>query len=136
MRLIDADALFAKLKSHFELFKHSELMEDLIRRDEMLTAMADVINAPTVDAVFCTNCGGLVNGGNEQMDRKVKGLRIILTDERSLFYGADQYTDYYIKNNFLMVVDNETLIAMHTLNIISSVILVYEDEPMFEGEVV
>lgn len=135
MRIINADECKAKLRELKKIYK-GDIPMYKVHRNTIDDCIDLLDECPTIDAVFCTNCGALVDGGNEQMDRKVKGLRIILTDERSLFYGADQYTDYYIKNNFLMVVDNETLIAMHTLNIISSVILVYEDEPMFEGEVV
>ena len=54
MRLIDADALKEKFKEHYDLFvsayKNEQDMsvEDKSRVDEILSGMAEVINAPTV----------------------------------------------------------------------------------------
>ena len=50
MRLIDADALFTKQKSHADLFKGSDKHDDIIRRDEATMALAEIQNAPTIEA--------------------------------------------------------------------------------------
>lgn len=50
MRPIDADALFLKQKSHADLFKGSDIHDDIIRRDEATTALAEILNAPTIEA--------------------------------------------------------------------------------------
>lgn len=61
-RLIDANALLSKFKEHrdlyapsWEAFKVSSINVKS-RVDEIDTCMADVINAPTVDAVEVVRC--------------------------------------------------------------------------------
>lgn len=50
MRPIDADALYLKHKSHADLFKGSEIHDDIVRRDEATMALAEILNAPTIEA--------------------------------------------------------------------------------------
>ena len=50
MRPIDADALSLKQKSHADLFKGSEIHDDIIRRDEATMALAEILSAPTIEA--------------------------------------------------------------------------------------
>lgn len=50
IRLIDANALFLKQKSHADLFKDSGIHDDIIRRDEATMALAEILNAPTIEA--------------------------------------------------------------------------------------
>jgi hypothetical protein len=49
VRLIDANALFLKQKSHADLFKDSETHDEIIRRDEATAALAEIMNAPTIE---------------------------------------------------------------------------------------
>lgn len=49
MRPIDADALYLKHKSHADLFKGSEIHDDIVRRDEATMALAEILNAPTIE---------------------------------------------------------------------------------------
>lgn len=51
MRLIDADALKAKQQEDADLFINDSTISGKIRRDEALNAVANIVNAPTVDAV-------------------------------------------------------------------------------------
>lgn len=80
MRLIDADALFTKQKSHADLFKGSDKHDDIIRRDEATMALAEIQNAPTIEAeterhgrwnyrheddwCYCTACGTDAEGSD------------------------------------------------------------------------
>ena len=48
IRLIDANALFLKQKSHADLFKDSKTHDEIIRRDEATAALAEIINTPTI----------------------------------------------------------------------------------------
>lgn len=50
VRLIDANALFLKQKSHADLFKDSETHDDIVRRDEATMALAEILNTPTIEA--------------------------------------------------------------------------------------
>lgn len=50
VRLIDANALFLKQKSHVDLFKCSGIHDDVIRSDEATMALAEILNAPTIEA--------------------------------------------------------------------------------------
>ena len=47
--LIDRDALFLKQKAHADLFADSTVHDDIVRRDEATAALAEIINAPTVN---------------------------------------------------------------------------------------
>ena len=66
-RLIDANALLRKLKQHHDLFidaweGFSNLPEkDKARVDEISNCIADVFNAPTVEAVEVCRCKDCVN---------------------------------------------------------------------------
>ena len=57
VRPIDADLLFLKQKSHADLFKGSAAHDDIIRRDEAMAALAEIMNAPTIESEVCPNCG-------------------------------------------------------------------------------
>ena len=48
VRLIDANALFMKQKSHADLYANSTVHDDMVRRDEALAALAEILNAPTI----------------------------------------------------------------------------------------
>ena len=143
MRIINADECKAKLRELKKIYK-GDIPMYKVHRNTIDDCIDLLDECPTIDAVFCTNCGALVNRGNEQMDRKVKGLRISFKEPKevmasraqALFYGAALYTEYFIKDGFLMIVDGETLIAMYALDEIFSVKLIFEGEPEFEGEVV
>ena len=50
-RLIDADALFAVVKGHHDLYKGATNPADKARRDECLQVMCDINDAPTIDAI-------------------------------------------------------------------------------------
>lgn len=50
VRLIDANALFLKQKAHADLFKDSDIHDDIIRRDEATMALAEILNAPTIES--------------------------------------------------------------------------------------
>jgi hypothetical protein len=69
VRLIDANAIVEKLQSYYESLSH-DVYSELIRRDEVSSCIAELINAPTIDAqpvkrgkwetkggVHCTRCG-------------------------------------------------------------------------------
>ena len=49
-RLIEADALFAVVQRHHDLYKCATNPADKARRDECLQVMCDINDAPTVDA--------------------------------------------------------------------------------------
>lgn len=49
IRLIDANAIVEKLKSYYEALSH-DVQFELIRRDEVSSCIAELINAPTIDA--------------------------------------------------------------------------------------
>jgi hypothetical protein len=49
MRLVDADNIVAKLKSYYEALS-PDVQSELIRRDEVSSCIAELINAPTIDA--------------------------------------------------------------------------------------
>lgn len=51
MRLIDADALFAVVKGHHDLYNGATNPTDKARRDENLQVMCDITDAPTIDAI-------------------------------------------------------------------------------------
>lgn len=51
MEYIERDTLLAQLQMHADLFKGSTLRTDIARRDEALTAVSDVINAPAADVI-------------------------------------------------------------------------------------
>jgi len=50
-RMIDADALFAVVKGHHDLYNGATNPADKARRDECLQVMCDINDAPTVDAI-------------------------------------------------------------------------------------
>lgn len=47
--LIDRDALLLKQKAHADLFADSTVHDDIVRRDEATAALAEIINASTVN---------------------------------------------------------------------------------------
>ena len=47
--LIDRDALLLKQKAHADLFIDSTMHDDIVRRDEATAALAEIINAPSVN---------------------------------------------------------------------------------------
>lgn len=49
MRLIDADALKAKQQEDADLFINAVSLVEKARRDEALNAVANIVNAPTID---------------------------------------------------------------------------------------
>lgn len=51
MRPIDADALFAVVKGHHDLYKGATNPADKARRDECLQVMCDINDALTIDAI-------------------------------------------------------------------------------------
>lgn len=51
MRPIDADALFAVVKGHHDLYNGATNPTDKARRDENLQVMCDITDAPTIDAI-------------------------------------------------------------------------------------
>ena len=51
MRLIDADALFAVVKGHHDLYNGATNPTDKTRRDENLQVMCDITDAPDIDAI-------------------------------------------------------------------------------------
>lgn len=56
MRLVDADVLKAKQQEDADLFIGDNTLSGKSRRDEALNAVANIINAPTVDAVEVVRC--------------------------------------------------------------------------------
>jgi len=50
-RLVDADALFAVVRGHHDLYKGATNPTDKARRDECLQMMCDINDAPTIDAI-------------------------------------------------------------------------------------
>lgn len=50
-RMIDADALFAVVKGHHDLYKGAINPADKARRNECLQMMCDITDAPTIDAI-------------------------------------------------------------------------------------
>lgn len=50
VRLIDANAIVWKLKSYYEALS-PDVQSELIRRDEVSSCIAELINAPTIDAI-------------------------------------------------------------------------------------
>jgi len=50
-RIIDADALFAVVKRHHDLYNGATNPADKARRDECLQVMCDINDAPTIDAI-------------------------------------------------------------------------------------
>ena len=50
-RLIDADALMKAVKQHHDFFSGAMVDSDKARRDELHQVMADIVNAPTIDAI-------------------------------------------------------------------------------------
>lgn len=50
IRLIDANAIVEKLKSYYE-YLSPDVQSELIRRDEVSSCIAELINAPTIDAI-------------------------------------------------------------------------------------
>ena len=50
-RLIDADALFAVVKGHHDLYNGATNPTDKARRDENLQVMCDITDAPDIDAI-------------------------------------------------------------------------------------
>ena len=51
MKLIDADALLGIVKQHHDFFSGAMLQADKARRDELSQVMADIVNAPAIDAI-------------------------------------------------------------------------------------
>lgn len=51
MHLIDGDALMKIVKQHHDFFSGAMINSDKARRDELHQVMADIVNAPTVDAI-------------------------------------------------------------------------------------
>ena len=49
VRLIDGNAIVEKLKSYYETLS-PDVQSELIRRDEVSSCIAELINAPTIDA--------------------------------------------------------------------------------------
>lgn len=49
MKLIDANAIVEKLQSYYEALS-PDVYSELIRRDEVSSCIAELINAPTIDA--------------------------------------------------------------------------------------
>ena len=49
VRLIDANAIVEKLQSYYESLS-PDVYSELIRRDEVSSCIAELINAPTIDA--------------------------------------------------------------------------------------
>lgn len=47
--LIDRDAMLLKQKAHANLFANSTVHDDIVRRDEATVALAEIINAPSVN---------------------------------------------------------------------------------------
>ena len=47
-RLIDADALKIEQLEDADFFAGSDLQDDVVRRDEALNAVANIVNAPTI----------------------------------------------------------------------------------------
>lgn len=56
MRLIDADVLKVKQQEDADLFIGDDTLSGKSRRDEALNAVANIVNAPTVDAVEVVRC--------------------------------------------------------------------------------
>lgn len=56
MRLVDADVLKVKQQEDADLFIGDDTLSGKSRRDEALNAVANIINAPTVDAVPVVRC--------------------------------------------------------------------------------
>lgn len=56
MRPIDADKLKAKQQEDADLFIGDDTLSGKSRRDEALNAVANIINAPTIDAVPVVRC--------------------------------------------------------------------------------
>lgn len=50
-RIIDADALFAVVKGHHDLYRDATNPADKARRDECLQVMCDINDAPTIAAI-------------------------------------------------------------------------------------
>ena len=50
-RLIDADALFAVVKGHHDLYNGATNPTDKARRDENLQVMCDITDAPIIPAI-------------------------------------------------------------------------------------
>ena len=50
-RLIDADALMKAVKQHHDFFSGAMVDSDKARRDELHQVMADIVNAPAIDAI-------------------------------------------------------------------------------------
>lgn len=55
-RLISADKLKAKQQEDADLFIGDDTLSGKSRRDEALNAVANIVNAPTVDAVPVVRC--------------------------------------------------------------------------------
>lgn len=55
VRLIDANAIVEKLKSYYEALS-PDVQSELIRRDEVSSCIAELINAPTIDAQPVNRC--------------------------------------------------------------------------------
>ena len=78
-RLIDANALLLKLKKSHDLFVDawegfSNLPEeDKARVDEISNCIADVFNAPTVDAVEVVRCRDCKHRGTDDCIFHIKG---------------------------------------------------------------
>ena len=51
MRLVDADALKVKQQEDADLFINDSTISGKARRDEALNAVANIVNAPTIDPV-------------------------------------------------------------------------------------
>lgn len=80
MRLIDANKLKAKQQADADLFIGDDTLSGKLRRDEALNAVANIVNAPTVDPVkhgqwidkygdgdwHCSCCGAIVE--NHEQD--------------------------------------------------------------------
>ena len=61
-RWIDADALIEKLKQHHDFFVKAwggfkEMpLSDKARCDELTNCIAEIVNAPSIDIVWCKEC--------------------------------------------------------------------------------
>lgn len=59
MRLIDADELLEIIRRDWSLFQGATYIGDQARRDELTNVIAEIINAPTIEAepvVRCKEC--------------------------------------------------------------------------------
>ena len=103
-RLIDANALKERLQGHHDFFVdgvggfHYLTPKDKARVDEITHCIAEIVNAPTVDAVEVVRCkdckhwGGVVYGGRcKQWSAPLSGI--------THFTCADDFCSYGERRN-------------------------------------